>query len=60
MYRFGRRRHADPTPDPMSRFKPVRPGKKTKPSRARQIGCIVWLVAAMGLVMWLFYAGLNP
>jgi hypothetical protein len=25
-------------------------------SRARQIGCIVWLVLAMSLVMWLFYA----
>lgn len=29
--------------------------KKTQTSRARQIGCIFWLVMAMGLVMWLFY-----
>lgn len=40
----------------MARWKAVRPGKKDKPSRARQVGCIVWLVLAMGLVMWLFYA----
>ena len=41
----------------MPKWRPARPGrKKTEVNRARQIGCIVWLVVAMGLVMWLFYA----
>ena len=41
----------------MSKWKPARGRKKTeKVSCARQIGCIVWLVAAMLLVIWLFYA----
>jgi len=39
----------------MPRWKPARGGKKTKPSRARQIGCFFWLLLAMGLMMWLFY-----
>ncbi len=35
----------------------MRGGRKKPPiSRARQIGCIFWIVVAMGLVMWLFYA----
>jgi hypothetical protein len=42
----------------MSKWRPSRgrKGKTSELSRARQIGCIVWLVLAMALVMWLFYA----
>ncbi len=41
----------------MPKWRPARSGrKKTKVSRARQVGCIVWLIVAMALVMWLFYA----
>ena len=40
----------------MAKFRPAGTHKKTAPSRARQIGCIVWLVMAMGLVLWLFWA----
>jgi hypothetical protein len=41
----------------MPKWKPARAKPKNKEmSRARQIGCIVWLVLAMALVMWLFYA----
>jgi len=39
----------------MSKWKPARGRKKTATSRARQIGCFVWLGLAMFLVMWLFY-----
>ena len=44
----------------MSRWKPAK-GRSKKPeaSRARQIGCIFWLVMAMAIVMWLFYAILK-
>jgi hypothetical protein len=41
----------------MGKWKPIRKDKKKSDiSRARQIGCIVWLVLAMGMVLWLFYA----
>ena len=41
----------------MSKWKPAKKGpKKTDISRARQIGCVVWLALAMALVLWLFYA----
>jgi hypothetical protein len=41
----------------MSKWKPARKGpKKTGVSRARQIGCIVWLALALLLVLWLFWA----
>ena len=42
----------------MSKWRPSRgrSAKTSQMSRARQIGCIVWLVLAMSLVMWLFYA----
>ena len=42
----------------MPKWKPVRKGapKKSEMSRARQIGCIVWLVLALFLLLWLFYA----
>jgi hypothetical protein len=42
----------------MPKWKAARPGaaKKQQISKARQVGCIVWLVLAMAMVMWLFYA----
>jgi hypothetical protein len=42
----------------MSKWKPVKKGgpKKNDISRARQVGCVVWLALAMGMVLWLFYA----
>jgi hypothetical protein len=41
----------------MAKWKAARPRARIqRASRARQIGCIVWLVLAMGGVMWLFYA----
>ncbi len=42
----------------MPKWKPARKGgtKKSEISRARQIGCIVWLVLALLLILWLFYA----
>ena len=43
----------------MPKFRPARGRKKPEASRARQIGCILWLVLAMGFVMWLFYAILK-
>ena len=44
----------------MPKWKPARGVKKTKPSRVRQIGCIVWLAMAMAFVMWLFWAVVKP
>jgi hypothetical protein len=45
----------------MGKWKPAKGGRKPQAaSRARQIGCIVWLVMAMALVMWLFYAVVSP
>ncbi len=42
----------------MARWKPAGSGRKkaATASRARQIGCIVWLVMAMALVLWLFWS----
>jgi len=41
----------------MSKWKPAKKGpKKTQMNRARQIGCIVWLVMALGMILWAFYA----
>ncbi len=40
----------------MPRWRPARGRKKPEANRARQIGCIVWLVLAMGFVMLLFWA----
>jgi hypothetical protein len=40
----------------MARWKPARGRKKPEVSRARQIGCIIWLALVMVLVMLLFYA----
>ena len=42
----------------MSKWKPAKAHgrRKDEISRARQIGCIVWLALALLLVMWLFYA----
>ena len=44
----------------MPKFRPARGKKKSETtSRARQVGCIFWLIMAMALVMWLFYAILK-
>jgi len=45
----------------MPKFRPVRSDRKktATASRARQIGCVVWLALAFALIMWLFYAILR-
>ena len=43
----------------MPKWKPAKGKKKRETNRARQIGCIFWLLMAMALVMWLFYAVLR-
>ncbi len=44
----------------MSKLRPVRAGrKKPEGTRARQVGCIVWLVVALVFVLYLFYALLR-
>ena len=40
----------------MPKWRPAGKRKKPEQNRARQYGCIFWLVMAMALVMWLFYA----
>ncbi|HZS52415.1 MAG TPA: hypothetical protein VFA54_16210 [Bryobacterales bacterium] len=40
----------------MAKWRPAGTRKKPESNRARQIGCIFWLVVAMAFVMWLFYA----
>ncbi len=40
----------------MAKWRPAGTHKKPTTSRGRQIGCIVWLVVAMALIMWLFWA----